>query len=412
MNETANASGTDIWFSGVPRPVRLTRCAPLTAMTKDVFPTWPFRISDSAQEAEPVITVRRVKGGYKVDAPWLDGSIFADTPVCAFSSIVADVVYAWLEANPAALCLHCAAAEFGGRLVVFPNTNKAGKSLLAARLMAENHACYGDDLMALTPEGEGMCFGVPPRLRLPIPATEKTVADFAGAHGGKADSRSLYLAPNAPCLAPFGQARPIGAFVMLARKEEGPAELVPADASDSLQNIVYQNLMRRGGALEVLDRSERLTEEKPCWYLRYARLDDAVALLRGAFAETGEGFSRPEWKTETANQRSTELITPARGMPRTEKTRRASAKNFIRRPDALLRQGQGSFFLLHETGDEIFSLNDLGRAVWELLAEPLSETEAAALIASVFPEIPRARIERDVVNLFAAFRKMNLILEA
>ena len=404
----AEASGADIHFSGVPQPVRFVRCAPLLNMARDIFPTWPFRIDAPDPANRPVITVRRVKGEYSIDAPWLDGPVFADSGVCAFSSIVVDVIYAWLEANPDALCLHCAAVECNSRLVVFPNTNKAGKSLLAVRLMAENLVCYGDDLVALTPEGKGMSFGVPPRLRLPLPALEKAAAGFVRNHGGRADTNSRYIAPDTPCLAPFGQTRPIGALVMLERKPEGTAELVPADPSDIFRNVVYQNLMRRGSALEVLDRSERLTEQAPCWYLRYARLDDATALLRNAFIETDRGFSEPARKQQSAP--AAESFAPAPGKPRPgAPCRGASDERFVRRPGAFVRQGREEFFLVHETGDEIFYLNTLGRAVWELLAEPLSEAEAVVLIASVFPQTPLSRIERDVINLFASFQREALI---
>ncbi|WP_310599229.1 PqqD family protein [Desulfobulbus sp.] len=410
MNQVAGVFEADLYFSGVPQPVRLIRCAPLLDAMGDVFPTWPFRMERCDPASTPIITVRHVKGEYRIDAPWLEQSVFADTDACAFSSIVVDLIYAWLEANPQALCLHCAAAEFGGRLVVFPNTNKVGKSLLVTRLMAERRTSYGDDLVALLPEGAGMSFGVPHRLRLPLPASERAVAEFIQAHRGKADTWSQYLAPNAPGLAPFRQTRPIGAFVMLNRKPAGKAELIPADAADSLQNIVYQNLMRRGSALEVLDRAQWLAKEKPCWYLRYARLDDAVALLRQAFVETDRGFSKAGHEHETALTAAVEKITPRPNRPRSRARRRASGRNYVRRPEVLIRQEQGEFFLIQATGDEIFHLNALGRAVWELLAEPLSETETVALLASVFPETSRAQIERDVIELFAAFRRKHLLL--
>lgn len=409
MGENSEA---DIYFHGVPQPVRLVRCAPLLDMIGDIFPTWPFRLDKCDPESTPIITVRRQKGEYRVDAPWLDEPIFSDTGVCAFSSIVVDVIYAWLEANSGMLCLHCAAVDFGGRMVVFPNTNKVGKSLLVARLMAENHTCYGDDLLALTPEGKGMSFGVPPRLRLPLPASEKTVKDFIRTHRGKADADSVYIAPETPELAPFGQTRPIGALVMLIRKAASKAELVPANSSDSLRNMVYQNLMRRGSALQVLERSVQLTEEIPCWYLRYSHLDDAVALLQNAFVETDKGFSA-SWQEEQAKDPVTESVTP---VPDTAHSRghcrRASGESFIRRANILIRQGQGEFFLIQESGDEIFHLNALGRAVWELLAEPLSETEAVLLLASVFPEIPASQIERDVVKLFTDLKKNELLCKA
>lgn len=358
----------------------------------------------------PVITVRRVQGEYRIDAPWLEEPVFADTSVCAFSSIVVDLIYAWLEAGSSAFCLHCAAVECNGRLIVFPNTNKVGKSLLAVRMMAEAHACYGDDLMACTAEGEGMSFGVPPRLRLPLPASETKVAEFVRSYGGKADTRSRYMAPDAPRLAPFGRTLPIGAFVMLLRTEEEAAELVPADFSESLRNLVHQNFMRSGSALDVLELSQRLTEEKPCWYLRYARLDDAVALLRKAFLETDKGFSAKRENTGPPLS-SAEKVKSMPCLPRARSPRRrVSHKNYVRRSDVLLRQGQGECFLIQESGDAIFHLNALGRAVWELLAEPLSEAEAAALISSVFQDIPQSQIEHDVIRLFSALTKEKLVL--
>ena len=53
-----------------------------------------------------------------------------------------------------------------------------------------------------------------------------------------------------------------------------------------------------------------------------------------------------------------------------------------------------------------------GRAVWELLAEPCSETEAAALLAAAFPVADLVQIERDIVALFLALRKHGLLQAA
>ncbi len=160
----------------------------------------------------------------------------------------------------------------------------------------------------------------------------------------------------------------------------------------------------------MLDRSERLTEQAPCWYLRYARLDDATALLRNAFIETDRGFSGPARKQQSVPAPAAENVAPASETPRPGAPGRGvSDERFVRRPDAFVRQGRGEFFLGKETGDEIFHLNPLGRAVWELLAEPLSEAEGVELLASVFPQTPRAQIERDVMNLFTAFQRETLI---
>lgn len=420
-----SAPEADIFFTGVPQPVRLIDCGPLMDGFQEIFPTWRPRLEASDPAVQPVITVRRRKGGqYRIEAPWLDEPIKTDTRVCTFASIVVDVIYAWLEANPPSLCMHCAAAEFDGRLVVFPSTNQSGKSSLITRLMADKYVSYGDDLLALTPEGQGMSFGIPPRLRRPLPLSEKKLAEFVRAHAGPADKWNQYIAAKISTIAPFGQARPIGAFVMLTRKAAGSAELVPADAAHSLRNMVYQNLMRRGSAQAVFELSHRLAEEKPCWYLRYSRLDDAVAILRTAFAPgTGRGFTLPDREPYPTLERSRLALAPEGPVPGAERsarsgcssvvlTRAPSCEAWIRRADVLTRQGQGESFLFRETGDAIFHLNAMGGAVWELLAEPLSEAEAVDLLASVFPETPRAEIAADVAALFEALEKKELILKA
>ncbi|MFM2129635.1 MAG: hypothetical protein RL477_1181 [Pseudomonadota bacterium] len=58
------------------------------------------------------------------------------------------------------------------------------------------------------------------------------------------------------------------------------------------------------------------------------------------------------------------------------------------------------FLVVPET-EEIFHLNSLGRALWELLAEPMTAGELAAAVAEAFPDEPRERIAADV----AAFLK-------
>ena len=68
--------------------------------------------------------------------------------------------------------------------------------------------------------------------------------------------------------------------------------------------------------------------------------------------------------------------------------------------------------MIQTEGDAIFALNNIGWAVWELLAEPLGEVEAVALLASVFSETPRGEIERDVASLFADLVERRLVRPA
>ncbi len=396
----------DVYFNGVPQPVRVFDCMPLLPLLPEIFPTWPFEVRESDPVA-PIITVCRERREYCLSAPWLDAPLRTDTEVGLFADLVVDLIHAWLEANQGLRCLHAAAVEYAGRLVLFPNSNKAGKSLLAAWLMAEQQRCYGDDLVALLPDGSGQAFGVPPRLRLPLPASEPGLVEYVRRNGGLADRQCQYLSSTLPELARFGETRPLGAVVMLARQPQGPAELVPADPAGSLRNLVYQHFMRQGSALEVLNGSGHLIRTLPCWHLRYARLDDASACLRRAFLE-GE---QPGFVVRLAPQAVSPASTSVRPTvkKRSAHRRRTSTQRFVRCPGVLVREEAGEAFLVQASGDQIFHLNRTGRAVWELLAEPCSEAEAAGLLIAAFPDADPALIERDVVTLFVALRKNRLL---
>ena len=389
--------------------MRLIDCAPLLPLLPEIFPTWPCEVSEARHEAPcaSIITIRRESGVYGLSAPWLDGPLRSDTEAGLFADLTADLIHAWLAAHPDVLCLHAAAVEFAGRLALFPNMNKAGKSMLATRLMAEGRRCFGDDLVALLPDGTGRAFGVPPRLRLPLPASEPGLAEFVGENGGLGDAHCRHLSARLTALARFGETRPLGAVIMLARRTRGPAELIPADLGESLRNLVYQHFMRPGGALDVLNASAALIRALPCWHLRYARLDEAAACLREAFLE-GE---QPGFTAGNAARAPFPAEKKARPGPKRRGTRRrrALAARFVRSPDALLREEAGETFLVRADGNRIFHLNATGRAVWELLAEPCGETEAAALLAAAFPDEDPVRIERDTAALFLKLRKYGLL---
>ena len=78
----------------------------------------------------------------------------------------------------------------------------------------------------------------------------------------------------------------------------------------------------------------------------------------------------------------------------------------------LLREEADGAFLVQADGNRIFHLNATGRAIWELLAEPCSEAEVAALLTAAFPNADPAQIERDTVALFVALRKSGLLQKA
>ena len=70
---------------------------------------------------------------------------------------------------------------------------------------------------------------------------------------------------------------------------------------------------------------------------------------------------------------------------------------------------EADLFLVVSDGGEIYHLNALGAALWRLLAEPASETEASETLALAFPELARAEIDADVRRFFADLRQRGLL---
>jgi hypothetical protein len=177
--------------------------------------------------AEPIIRVSRGAGEFRIDAPWLDEPVVENRPARAAANLVVDLVEAYLLAHPSNLCLHCGAAEFAGRLVVFPSRSRAGKSTLMARLAQGGMRIYTDDVLPLVNgERDGRSLGIAPRLRLPLPErASSALRGFVNEHSVLRDDDYAYLRQPSPACAAFGATAPLGAAVLLDRQEDGPPTL-------------------------------------------------------------------------------------------------------------------------------------------------------------------------------------------
>jgi hypothetical protein len=73
---------------------------------------------------------------------------------------------------------------------------------------------------------------------------------------------------------------------------------------------------------------------------------------------------------------------------RTERFRQAG--------DVLRRKVGATTYLLHPSSNTIHELNATGAAIWDQLAEPLSDAELVKLLVSAFPDTRPARIRKDL----------------
>jgi hypothetical protein len=243
---------------------------------------------------------------------------------------------------------------------------------------------FADDLLPLTPDGNGISLGMRPRLRLPLPrGMSANFSRFVRVNKGPSDRLYAYLGLSASLLAPFGKSCPIGALVLLERHVRRPAELTPVSRGMGLQHLLQQNFIRPGGALSTFDRLRELAETKPCYRLIYSDLDEAVHVLRTAFAAK-----------VSSNHAS------------------KADRTYIRSPDIAAQIVDGEWFLVSADHSTIFCLNPTARAVWEMLAKPLSEEEAVSVMHEAFPHEEGRVIRRDIRMLFAELKLRGLIRPA
>lgn len=86
-----------------------------------------------------------------------------------------------------------------------------------------------------------------------------------------------------------------------------------------------------------------------------------------------------------------------------------SATAYRRRAGLSATPVDDDVFLVVPETEEIFHLNALGRALWDVLAEPATEAQLTAAIAEAFPEQARDAIAADVAAFIKELARRKLI---
>ena len=398
-NEMKNAEDEMLLiFADMRRPVRFVDCSDLLEHLSLVFPGWS--ILQTLQHSQPaVLTIRRRENEYEISGDWIQQPLIRHDKVAAICALVAELVRAHVNQDDRLLCLHGAAAEFAGKLVVFPSYYRAGKSLLTACLAAAGMRVFCDDVLPLSlAEGEGIAPGLAPRLRLPLPdnLSEET-RQYIEARRQLSSSNYTYLDLGNEALAARGWRLPIGAFVLLERQAGVEAQLEAASEADILRQVVWQNFAREAEAPRILEVLNRLVQQAACYRLRYDRAEEAVELLRRTFRR---------WPDE-----------PSRQSPAAEQARTASGAHgnlaagcYLRQAGISMLQSGDQSFLADRDGAAIYHLNPIGSAIWSLLQDPMSIADIAALLLTAFPELEPARVKQDVRQLCRDMEARNLLL--
>ncbi len=387
-------------FDGLSRQIALTDCREINASFATVFRGWQI-LEAAAAEQPPILSLGKTRTGYRLEGDWLAKPIVRRDRVDALCGFIAEFIRAFVNDDQRLLCLHGAAAEFAGRLVVFPNRYRAGKSVLSACLAAAGVRLFADDVLPIGgPDDLGMAPGIVPRLRLPLPDNlAPSTRDFIQERQGPKGKKYLYLDLAEAELASHGTCAPIGGFVLLVRTAGVKPTFEPVDPGEMLRDVIWQNFAREAPAPEILERLERIVLRARCLRLRYERADEAAELLKETFSI---------WPMQSSDSEAPEPTAPA-PMP-LEPPSDIPAGCYLRNPTVTERRVGAEHFLANPQGMAIHHLNPVGAAVWQLMAEPSSLDQLVDPLHAAFPEVPRTQIEQDVCNLLDVLIAKRLVI--
>lgn len=363
----------------------------------EAMPGWPMTVHPPLATA-PNAYLYRDKEGLWQGAFDEKNEYHLPSPASAACSLVGDLVSQRLSLEPELLGLHCASVEIDGRLVLFPENSKAGKSTLSVAFAAAGYRVFGDDVLGLTPQGEGVAMGVAPRLRLPLPDSfSKEFVRYATEHAGPEDERYRFVLPKASHFADYNERSPVGAIVLLERDPlVTEPEVVTLSASEGLLQLLCQNFARDTSGEALLERLLPLMRQVPCLLLRYSEPLTGARYL-------AQVMEQPQL---TPTNSASLLNTPPTEIEIVE-----PEVNSVWQPATYISTyplGE-ELFLIHTPSGTIHRLNSTGKLVWQLLQqEALSSLELSEVLASYF-NAALETVLTDVQELIAAMAQTGLI---
>ena len=394
---------------GVAGLLRFSDADAVLSAVQEILVGWRLEKQDQTADApdivvpDIVVSVRGVEDRWRVSAVTLGKDAWFSDPVAAACSVVANLLQVRMSMERDFLCLHAAAVEIGGGLVVMPSPYRAGKSLLTATLAAAGHRVFNDDVVLIDPtSGEGVAPGIAVRLRVPLPARlDRTTRAFLETCTGPQGPHYRYLDLPETLMARRGERAPIRAFVLLDRRDEGPAELVSIPAGDLLCRLIWQNFARAGAPEFILEALAAQVEQAESLQLSYSDPGEAVQVL----------VDHLQGKAKAAR-----LAAPA-ALCRDQAPGADDEKPFDLPPHALLRRSDdaqrfergGAMFLTSAEGGSILHLNPLACSLWTLLEEPLTYREVLSTFETAFPATARDLLDSDLKHAIKAFAAQGIL---
>lgn len=384
-------------FDGLSKPVRLVNCESLYEHLPLAFPGWRMNVEPESGQS-PVLTLTQQNNSYTLDGFWLPEPLLRNDMVDAICALVAELIRAYVRQDDRLLCLHGAAAEFAGKLVIFPSQYRAGKSILSACLAAAGVRLYCDDVLPIgLADANGIAPGLAVRLREPLPDNLSTESrQYIERHNCLQGEHYLYLDLADSAMAARGQQAPVGAFVLLEREAGATPAFEEISEAEVLRQVVWQNFAREAEAPKILEVLSRLVAGSQRLRLCYDRAEDAVGLLQQCFGSWPEESSLVGEKrvvSEHSNAVAAEIPPGC----------------YWRNVGVSVVDVDGQSFLADSQGAAIHHLNPIASSIWNLLSEPMSLDEIKQVLLTAFPHLDPDGLSQDVNSLVADLMRENLL---
>lgn len=375
----------------------------------DVFPNWPFVLSDSS--TDPIFaSVCFENAKYTISSPFMDDPTTYGNPVNAICSLIAELAWAHLRADPSLLCLHGAAVEINGRLIVFPNARRAGKSTMSVAMQAAGYRLFTDDFLPLLLDDSGhicgMSHGIAPRLRLPVPDQIGGRAQaYINSHGHISNRQYRYVFPTSREMASFGDSLPVGALIFLERVDGAAPTLQKLGQADILTNLLTQNFSRAMNAAGILEILDIMSKRTPAYTLQYSNVEPAIALLT---EQLGNWNSAPA-QVHLSSDRVLEEAPESSGAPTIANWQEAKLVQALGITEAA---NENTRFLSDPTGRNIHYMNAGATGIWRILESPANLEEIVEILCTVYPEQSADEIRNDAETTLRLFVENGLVRHA
>jgi hypothetical protein len=396
-------------FAGVGKHLCIPDDPELLGGIDQVIPSWQYTRQPGQQPCnlgdECVVRVRhnlQQAGTFDIESAYLDEPLRGLPMASAVCAVVADLLEAFSEQATTPIVFHAGAFAIDNRLIAITGPGRAGKSTLISRLCAEPKLqVFCDDVLPVGPQGEGIALGVSPRLRLPLPAdSSEAFRQMVARHLGPHDSRYGYVCPAT--LAPHGTHLPLSALVVLDRQADTPARLHHIQQDDGLFYALQQNMGHFESPGEALAATQALLGGITCVRLVYSNLEEAVQLLQQAFSSP-TGIA-PDVQVHDAGHWNP--LKAAAPKPVNSK------QIFSRTAGATLRRVGETAFLWRNGEHCVWRLNAVAQAVWGILEIPGTAIEVTEVLAEIFVQVPRKKLEADVRSMMGMMREEGFLVES